>query len=115
MSGKGLLALALVRAPYAHCAVVAPRCQQLAVGAPGHRPYIVTANFRCIGNRQLHPLPGEGSPSDPIQVIAQKMHLCPSKVAWHSPEGKCQVLMVLSQDPDTSVSLSPGLKAMLDT
>ena len=27
---------------------------------------------------------GEGSPSDPIQVTAQKMYLCPSKVAWHS-------------------------------
>ena len=63
----------------------------------------------------LRPLPGEGSSSDPIQVIAQKMYRWPLKVAWHSPEGKCQVLMVLSRDPDTSVSLSPGLKAMLVT
>ena len=54
---------------------------------------------------------GDRSPSDPTQVIAQKMHLCPSKVAWHSPEGTCQVLMVLSADPDTRVLLSPGLKA----
>ena len=58
---------------------------------------------------------GEGSPSDPIQVIAQKMYLWPLKVAWHSPEGKCQILMVLSADPDTSVSLSPGLKATEST
>ena len=58
---------------------------------------------------------GEGSPSDPIQVTAQKMYLWPVKVAWHSPEGKCQILMVLSQDPDTSVSLSPGLNATEDT
>ena len=43
------------------------------------------------------------------------MYLWPVKVAWHSPEGKCQVLMVLSQDPDTSVSLSPGLNATEDT
>ena len=45
MALKGLLALAVVRAPYAHCFVVAPRCQQLAVRAPGHRVYLVTANY----------------------------------------------------------------------
>ena len=60
-------------------------------------------------------MPGEGSPSDPIQVIALKMYLCPLKVAWHSPEGMYQVLMVLSADPDTRVLLSLGLKAMLNT
>ena len=75
----------------------------------------MTANFRYVRNRQQHPLPGEGSPSDPIQVTAQKMYLWPLKVAWHSPEGKCQILIVLSQDPDTSVSLSPGLNATEDT
>ena len=102
-------------APDAHRLVIAPRCQELAVGTPGHRRYIGTANFRYIGNRQLHPLPGEGSPSDPIQVIALKMYLCPSKVALHSPEGKSQTFTVLSHDPDTRVSLSPGLNAMEDT
>ena len=45
MALKRLLALAVGRAPYAHCSVVAPRCQQLAVRAPGHRPYPVTANY----------------------------------------------------------------------
>ena len=63
----------------------------------------------------LRPVPVEGSPSDPIQVIALKMYLCPSKVALHSPEGKSQTFTVLSHDPDTRVSLSPGLNAMEDT
>jgi hypothetical protein len=45
-------------------------------------------------------------------VIALKVYLCPSKVAWHLPEGKCQTLMLLSHDPDTRVSLSRGLNAM---
>ena len=75
-------------------------------------------HFSCFSysyNRRLRPIGVEGSPSDRIQVIAQKMYLWPVKVAWHSPEGKCQVLMVLSQDPDTSVSLSPGLNATEDT
>ena len=58
---------------------------------------------------------GEGSPSDPIQVIAQKMYLWPLKVAWHSPEGKCQILMVSSYDPDTRVLLSLGWNATEDT
>ena len=43
------------------------------------------------------------------------MYLCPSKVALHSPEGKSQTFTVLSHDPDTRVSLSPGLNAMEDT
>ena len=55
---------------------------------------------------------GEGPPSGPIQVIALKMYLCPSKVAWHLPEGKCQTLMLLSHDPDTRMLLSRGLNAM---
>ena len=60
----------------------------------------------------LRPLPGEGSPRDPIQVIVLKVYLCPSKVAWHLPEGKCQTLMLLSHDPDTRMLLSRGLNAM---
>ena len=63
----------------------------------------------------LRPVPAERSPSDPTQVIALKVYLWPSKVAWHSPEGKSQILSVLSQDPDTRVLLWPGLKAMLVT
>ena len=55
---------------------------------------------------------GEGSPRDPTRVIALKVYLCPSKVAWHLPEGKCQTLMLLSHDPDTRMSLSRGLNAM---
>ena len=39
------------------------------------------------------------------------MYLWPLKVAWHSPEGKCQILMVLSRDPDTRMSLSLGWNA----
>ena len=67
----------------------------------------------------LHPLASsgkdthhEGSPRDPIRVIALKVYLCPSKVAWHLPEGKCQTLMLLSYDPDTRMVLSRGLNAM---
>ena len=55
---------------------------------------------------------GEGPPSGPIQVIALKMYLCPLKVAWHLPEGKCQTLMLSSYEPDTRMSLSRGLNAM---
>ena len=55
---------------------------------------------------------GEGPPSGPIQVIALKIYLCPLKVAWHLPEGKCQTLMLVSHDPETRMSLSRGLKAM---
>ena len=70
--------------------------------------YVKNDAVRCTRNGRLRPLPGEGSPSDPIQVIALKMYL-PSKVALHSPEGKSQTLTVLSHDPDTSV-LVAGLE-----
>ena len=59
--------------------------------------------------------PGEGSPSDPIQVIALKMYLWPLKVALHSPEGTCHIFIVLSHDPDTRVLLSLGWNATEDT
>ena len=68
---------------------------------------------KCNGRSKADP--GEGSPSDPIQVIALKMYLCPSKVALHSPEGTCHILMVLSHDPDTRVLLSLGWNATEDT
>ena len=45
-------------------------------------------------------------------MIALKVYLCPLKVAWHLPEGKCQTLMLLSHDPDTRMLLSRGLNAM---
>ena len=50
-----------------------------------------------------------------MQVVALKMYLCPVKVALHSPEGTCHILMVLSHDPDTRVSLSWGWNATEDT
>ena len=50
-----------------------------------------------------------------MQVVAPKMYLCPSKVALHSPEGTCHILMELSYDPDTRVSLSWGWNATEDT
>ena len=50
-----------------------------------------------------------------MQVVALKMYLCPLKVALHSPEGTCHILMVLSYDPDTRVSLSLGWNATEDT
>ena len=55
---------------------------------------------------------GEGSPRDPTRLIALKVYLCPSKVAWHLPEFKCQTLMLLSHDADTRMLLSRGLNAM---
>ena len=60
MALKRLLALAVVRAPYAHCVVVAPRCQQLAVRAPGHRLYPVTANYVAEVTVSYAPCPVRG-------------------------------------------------------
>ena len=67
--------------------------------------YIITVN-------RQRPIGVEGSPRDPTRVIALKVYLCPWKVAWHMPEGKCQTLMLLSHDPDTRMLLSRGLNAM---
>jgi hypothetical protein len=57
--GQHLRTAAVFSAPDAHCLVIAPRCQEAAVGTPGHRTYIVTANFSYIGNRQQRPLAGD--------------------------------------------------------
>jgi len=57
--GQHLRTAAVFSAPDAHCLVIAPRCQEAAVGTPGHRTYIGTANFSYIGNRQQRPLAGD--------------------------------------------------------
>ena len=96
----------LSQLPDARCLLSEHQSRQVTRSLPSQRvSYAVTDTDRPWAT-------GEGPPSGPIQVIALKMYLCPSKVAWHLPEGKCQTLMLLSHDPDTRVSLSRGLNAM---
>ena len=77
-------------------------------------PAMIHFSYTATG-MGLRPVPVEGCPSDPIQVIAPDMYLWPLKVALHSPEGTCHIFIVLSHDPDTRVLLSLGWNATEDT
>ena len=81
-------------------------------GDAGHRVTAMAIVSYIVTDTDRPRATGEGSPRDPTRVIALKVYLCPSKVAWHLPEGKCQTLMLSSHDPDTRMLLSRGLNAM---
>ena len=68
---------------------------------------------RCISNGRSK-VTGDRGVSDLMQVTAMEIHLWPVYVARQSPDESRHFLSVLSQDPDTSTSLSFGSKAMQD-
>ena len=123
MGLKGLIALAAVRDPYADCFVFAPRCQQLAVRAPGHRIYPVTANTIAYVtvSYALSQVTGTGrSVASARYAYNARLFARSCRHLWfrtlvHVPSLLDQICTVLSQLPLAMYSPRSGLQATAST